>query len=264
MPQEDHFIDIDDPDQPICRISRLPFFENELRSKQLVLVGPHKWEDPFEVLLERTVIEAGDFSYQIPIEKFLTPAFGQCWSKATESDTLWRAYSKVSKDPDTKANTCPEEEGVQVWSTPRKLIKALVGWSPRELVLSCFIGSVRYLSEDEIKQHIAKQWFPEGKDPFADPRDRAELLLLKRPAFSHEEEVRLIYVDDGRSPPGQDVVRVPIDPNELYDQITFDPRLNVSEREKHKEESKKLGYKGSFVDSDLYQGRLLQIIIPES
>ncbi len=50
---KESIIGIPDPDPkntPIYRIFPLWFFEELLRLKQLVLVPPHLWEDPFEIL----------------------------------------------------------------------------------------------------------------------------------------------------------------------------------------------------------------------
>ncbi|HEV8413037.1 MAG TPA: hypothetical protein VGQ49_05550 [Bryobacteraceae bacterium] len=122
MPEDDGFIALD-PDEQIYRIFPLWFFEEALRLKYLVLAPPSKWDDPFELMPERSVIDID--GEQTPLQTLLKLVFAQCWSRTKESDTLWRAYSRVSKDPHAGRNIHPREEGVQVRSTPRKLLDAL-------------------------------------------------------------------------------------------------------------------------------------------
>src|SRR5262249_11955207 len=79
----------------------------------------------------------------------------------------------------------------------------------------------------------------------------AELLLLKRRAFEHEAEVRVIIASRGVEF-GRRILKIPFDPNMVFDELTFDPRLVPSEREERKLYAQSLGYTGPFNDSDLY------------
>jgi hypothetical protein len=260
-PENPGFIEIDNPDSVIHRIFPLRYFEEALRLKELVLVSPRSWEDPFEKLVERSVItDTRPIPWkQTPLESLVRPAFGQCWSRTSESDTLWRAYSRVSIDPRTKRNRHPDEEGVRVQSTCRKLLNAVREWSPSDPVTSCFIGGIRYLPATELQQTVADR-VGVGLEAFAHGAARAKLLLLKRPAFQHESEVRLIYVEH-RDTPHKGLVQVPIDPNTLFDAVEFDPRLNPFERKEREAAARKLGYQNPFSTSGLYQGALMEIIV---
>ncbi len=152
---------------------------------------------------------------------------------------------------------------MQVRSTPRKLLEALIRWAPTASPDSCFVGSVRYAPEEQIQQYIANEVRRGGEKAFANGKARAQLLFLKRPAFRHEAEVRLIYVEQ-RDFPRQEVVRVPIDPNAVFDEVAFDPRLATFERREREQTAQSIGYRGPFSDSGLYQGRLLEIIVGRS
>ena len=92
-----NFLNIADPDAPIYRIYPLWFFEEALRLRQLVLVAPERWEDPYEILTSRVMIVYGRTApgEQRPLGPLLRPAYAQCWSNTRESDTLLRAYSRV-------------------------------------------------------------------------------------------------------------------------------------------------------------------------
>jgi len=85
-------------------------------------------------------------------------------------------------------------------------------------------------------------------------------MLLKRTAFSHEAEVRLIYVEH-RLGANKPLLRVPIDPNEVFDEITFAPRLVEFERLERETTIKSAKYTGAVNTSDLYQSTLMEVIL---
>ena len=191
-------IGIPDPDAPIYRFYPLWFFEEALRLRQLVLVPPHRWEDPFEVLASgSTIADLRSMPYQQqPLAPYLRPAYAQCWSRTEESDTLLRAYSRVVKDSHFGHNTDPRHEGVRVRSSATRLICAGQDWTASLSGVVCFVGAVRYGTYDQIKQYLAGLIHQHGPAALGAGQLRAELLLLKRSAFSHEREVRFICVDE--------------------------------------------------------------------
>src|ERR1039457_6931520 len=185
-----HFIRISDWDQPIYRIYPIWFLEEAIRLRQLVLVAPQLWEDPFE-LVERAIAvdqPVGDRDEQTIINQSLPTLFAQAWSQTANSDTLLRAYSRVVKDPHFKRNIVPRDEGVRVRSTPRKLFAALLNGLPPDFVGDCFIGSVQYWDQEAILQEIANAINTYGPTMFEKPENRAQLLLMKRKAYEHEAE----------------------------------------------------------------------------
>ena len=92
-----------------------------------------------------------------------------------------------------------------------------------------FVGAVKYLEQNGLLQELANAIGSLGLGVFEHPSNRAKLLLLKRKQFSHEAEVRLIIV--GKYPHSSDeIARVEIDPNALFDEMSFDRRLNPAER----------------------------------
>ena len=256
----EQLIRIGDPDQPVYRIYPLWGLEEALRLRQLVLVAPRLWEDPFEVIGNGIAVDRprGDRIEQVIINQSLPPAYAQCWSATPESDTLLRAYSRVIKDPHFGRNICPRDEGVRVRSTPRKLLEALLKGKRAEDGSCCFIGSVQYLARNALLQEVANAIGAVGLGVFEHPANRAKLLLLKREAFAHEAEVRLIQVRHGPDSPDA-LLRVQIDPNTVFDEISFEPRLAVFERKEREEAVSDLGYTGPFCESGLYDRVLLQV-----
>jgi hypothetical protein len=90
---------------------------------------------------------------------------------------------------------------------------------------------------------------------------RAQSLLLKRKSFSHEDEVRIIWVcndqRDDRRP-----LTVNVEPNSFIEEITFDPRLISFERLEREQSARALGYEGPFVESRRYMRTFFQTILP--
>ena len=94
-------------------------------------------------------------------------------------------------------------------------------------------------------------------------RERAVGLLLKRLAFEHESEVRLICVKGATSLDPLAHMRVSIDPNEVFDEATYEPRLEIFERKEREATALRWGFKGPFRESMLYQQVLLSIDPPD-
>lgn len=81
----------------------------------------------------------------------------------------------------------------------------------------------------------------------------ATTLLVKRPAFRHEREVRLIFIPHNKAKAKKDIFAYPVDPNELIDQIMIDPRMTEHEANLLKERIKlKTGFTGKIKRSLLY------------
>jgi hypothetical protein len=84
-------------------------------------------------------------------------------------------------------------------------------------------------------------------------------MLLKRHEFSHESEVRLIYIEE-RNLPSQNIVKVPFDPNIVFEEITFDPRLAMFERNERETVIRSFGYTGLVTHLDLYGGPIFLVV----
>jgi len=91
--------------------------------------------------------------------------------------------------------------------------------------------------------------------------------LLKRDVFSHEQEVRLLYVDGERrststhAPPwfGGGRFNVTVDANDLIEEITLDPRLKPHQWDFRHEKIREMGFGGTINFSELYRTPLFAI-----
>ncbi len=182
-----------------------------------VVVSPKKWDDPFE----NFILQGQKVSGQ--------GWFGQCWTHHRASDAMWRIYSKDSR-------------GVRIRSTPSRLAGTSLppGWH-------AFVGEVEYLSE-KPRMRFAQS----ALRRLDDVAEVAKTLLVKRPAFRHEAEVRLLLFRSGHSTP-DGVVKYTVDPNALIDQVMLHPRIAKIEAEQLKEEIRERAkFKGSIKRSLLY------------
>jgi hypothetical protein len=151
---------------------------------------------------------------------------------------MWRIYS-------------PTRDGIKCKTTVRKLIRGI--YNPKDPLASLkfFIGRVAYETEAELlklfadsAKYIAILTDTSGTGP-------VRALLLKRKEFAHEQEVRLIYQHSEEDP--DDVALFPIDPNDLFDELVFDPRMSVFSVKAFTNYISSLGYAKPIVQSRLYR-----------
>jgi hypothetical protein len=149
----------------------------ELRQTSLSRVKA--WPDTWEVPAARLPIQTDDGPVQFSLWNINESMFGQCWSLYGESDAMWRIYS-------------PQNEGVVIQTSVKKF-RLL-----RDIKYAA-LGPVIYYDDlktvlDEVETH-----------PRRGPYERFTGAFLKRKAFEHEKEVRLVTMDDqqclGRTPP---------------------------------------------------------------
>lgn len=223
-------------DEFVYRIVSIERLFELFASKKNVLVKPRKWEDPFENFILGCRVQLPDgtqatFGFQ---DQF----YGQCWTLQSASDAMWRIYS-------------PESNAVRVRSTVRKLGESLWRHSGNSARDEVFIGRVRYLACRKLEK-FAKGVLRSagGQLPM---KLFAGTLLVKRPAFRHEREVRLIFTPQDKAKAKGDLFSYPVDPNELIDQIMIDPRMALKDAAGLKEKIKsKTGFLGKIKRSLLY------------
>jgi hypothetical protein len=200
-------------------------------NRQNVLVRPSKWEDPFENFILNAPARLSDGT--IVSFGFNNDFYGQCWTKLTSSDALWRIYS-------------PDKTSVRARTTVRKLLTTLQAPLSQCAHEQAFIGKVLYLGDKKLVE-FGNKVFRDGLDS----RALAETLLVKRVAFRHEREVRLLYSENDKAQ--KDIFAYPVDPHALIDQVMLDPRLLRTEVDAKKDEiRKRTSFKGRILHSLLY------------
>lgn len=238
MLSESNYINLDlgvkERDKYIYRMISVDRLYELFSKNQNVLVSLSKWDDPFENFIMKSKFKNPNDDL-VTIE-FRNDFYGQCWTQHKASDAMWRIYSSESK-------------GVRIRTTFSKLANSLALTLGESKDSECFIGKVSYLNNKKLMD-FANSIFKGISNPGGDLL--AKTLLVKRPAFKHEKEVRLLYFNKGNVVKSC-VHKYAIDPHELIDQIMIDPRLNHKEVEKTKECIKnKTGFKGRILRSNLY------------
>lgn len=196
-------------DTRIYRIFPRKRFQQLFRESRNALVLPTRWNDPFEnVILKAEVLapggEKGQFSFHDDV-------YGQCWTLETASDAMWQIYSR-------------NRNAVRVRTTVGRLIGSLRAAHGQWADSSCFIGRVQYLTETKLKDFgrtVFKNY------PGAEAIARS--LLVKRKAYTHENEVRLIYIERTNTKHENGVYGYALDPRRLIDQVMVDGRVTYQD-----------------------------------
>lgn len=236
---EDNVIDITELDREIYRIFSIAWFRELVKTNELVLVNPQKWDDPFEnfFLRANAIDEDGGITSLGDIAK---KWYGQCWTFTRESDAMWRIYS------------C-KKDGVRVSTTVRRLFASVWDGKDGPAGLKYFIGKVSYRPRDEIENFMKEHSFLDVS--IGGQNDKfAKLLCIKRPEFSHEDEVRLLVNDSEGSRGDRGYYRIPaFDYKTIFTDICIDPRLEEGEYHRIKSELQGLGCSLPITQSELYK-----------
>jgi hypothetical protein len=219
-------------DKPIYKVLKFDYLVEMFQNNLNTLLNPSIWDDPYENLFMESKIEITNGLFlKSELGKSI---FCQSWSFTKDSDAMWRIYS-------------PDNNSVKISSTPRKLLKSLTEID--QDLNKVFIGKVNYLKSTELKSlylNNSKKWVFEELGI-----GNAKSLLYKRYPFKHENEVRLIYNTFINAE--KKILKYTITPNDLIDNIVFDPRLKYSEFRKRKDFIKELGYNKTIIKSNLYK-----------
>jgi len=239
-----------DLDKPIYRVFRFDMLVQIFIESQLTLVKPRTWEDPFEnFILNSTGYLSDGREFQI---SFRDNFYGQCWTFNKESDAMCRIYS-------------PNKDGVKVKTTMRKLFTPLFDLcghnyrSNGELYNQrAFIGRVQYAGTKTLLKMLEDEERMNYKVFDQTGRGQASTFFYKRVAFRHEKEIRIIYNALNNSAENP-FFKLGVNPNQLIDEIVFDPRMTNEDYIRHKRQVQDLGFQNSIVHSGLYKINNLRI-----
>jgi hypothetical protein len=234
-------IKVDDLDKYVYRIISIDRLVELFSTHKNVLVAPSLWDDPYENFILKSKIRKS--SGKVVDYKFHNNFYGQCWSFHKASDAMWRIYS-------------PDSKGVRIRTTIRKLITSLYKETTCSNYFTSYIGKVEYLKESELKEFSNSLFY----DDRIENENLFRSLLVKRKAFKHEGEIRLLYFDlideiEGRtnSSDKTGLFSYTVDPHILIDQFMLDPRLDAFETAHLKGKLKELtGFEGAIKRSLLY------------
>ena len=223
-----------DHDSYVYRITTLERLKQLFALKENTLVNPKLWDDPFEnfILSSKVRHKSGEVRQY----NYHEGVYGQCWTFHKESDAMWRIYAQ-------------DKKGIRLRSTISELALGLGNAHPHTTSAKCRVGRVRYLSSKKMKE-VANETFDDsgiGLDSLF------KSLLVKRKAFKHEREVRLLYFEFDGSKLHNQLYSYNVNPHTMISQIMLDPRLPSTKAETMKEEIlSATGFKGPIKRSQLY------------
>lgn len=197
-----------------------------VKNPNIRFVEPTSWDDQYEGRFYNACYKTDDGKGNlIDVDPAVTPfLYACCFSSKRENEAAWVLYSHNRTG---LASRC-----VEFTLNRMKLREELV---INQENCSLYIGSVKYLNKEAIdsihQQTIGKDGHPnKDYDKYFNPFSKEcylNLLLLKRPAFEHEKEVRIFIVpndeirnpkarrrEDGKFPPG-------VKPNSRYVNIDW-------------------------------------------
>ena len=165
-----------------------------LRDDEWYFAHPSAWEDPYEVRSTNALSNA---------------VFAQCWCRDGVSDAMWRIYST-------------DRLSIRIRTTEQKLKSALLrACIDQDIGLKIarvqYVNDIEHLLRDETILLSAAR-----KPTFA---NAVSHLFLKRRAFKHEAETRVLLFDSK-----QDIdsnvkfIKVKLPTRNLIDSVLVDPR----------------------------------------
>jgi hypothetical protein len=240
-------------DTPLYRVFTKDRLLQMFKDRKLTLVAPDLWDDPFENFLAKCPVSVGGMT-GVRIDGLFKNFYGQCWTLNPESDAMWRIYS-------------PNKDGARVSTTAGRLFRAIYDPHNPSASMSFYIGSVGYESEGVLRRHFEDPANASGAALDSTGRGQAMTLFLKREEFKHEAEVRLLYRfnKDGCSDQRPEKIwQFTIDPNDLFQDVLFDPRMDIADFTKESKELQTLGCSRPIGKSTLYQLPNLKITIRSS
>jgi hypothetical protein len=220
-------------DKYIYRIISIDRLVELFENSQNVLVHPSLWDDPYENFILKSKVQ--ESSGELVEYNFHKDFYGQCWTLHKASDAMWRIYS-------------PNEKGVRIRTTIRDLLTSLYAYQTDLVAASSYIGRVKYLSKTQLTE-FANNIFDDGS---VANDNLFNSLLVKRLAFKHENEVRLLYLDIKESENGK-IYSYSVNPHQLISQFMLDPRLTKDEAKELKAKLREAtNFKGEIKRSLLY------------
>jgi len=223
-----------DLDRRIYRIISVERLLELFSTRKNTLVKPRKWNDPYENFILRSKVRLT--SGEIVEYNFHEHFYGQCWTLHRASDAMWRIYS-------------PNKNGIRIRTTIRQLLESLYMSQSDLPDVKCYLGRVLYLNEKKLLDYANHIFDDDG----VEVGSLFKSLLVKRLAFEHESEIRLLYYNLGEENSKNELYSYDINPNKLISQIMLDPRLSSIESEELKIRLKEMtGFEGKIKRSLLY------------
>lgn len=225
------------PDTSLFHIMKLDFLYDMLNSRENTLVRPDSWDDPYEKQLNNSTITLhvkGEKDETFYYDK--NQWFAQCWSLTRESDGLWKSFA-----PEHKNNV----RYVKIETTWFDLYNSF----PKDENAISVLERIKYVSARKKKynKHIKHIWNKYHRK-IVSKFDLLYLglLLTKRKAFQHENEVRFLIdlLEDDckyiKKDKNIELLQYPVEIGNFIKSIELDPWISDEKADKEIEKIKTL------------------------
>lgn len=221
--------------EKLYRYINLKQFISMVESKHIYLSKIANWDDTWEIPTCKIPIafDCGELSYpKWSIEEIM---YGTCWSRNKESDALWRIYS-------------PNRDGLMIQTSVDKFNQL------KEIRYGVLAPVLYYDNLLSAIEDIT------CRDDFISPFSNA---FLKRRAFEHEDEVRLVTYNDERClvtvKENKNFINIDVDSIEFIENIIIDPRADDWYVDTIKRYCIRAGFKFEPMKSNLYNSDVYKV-----
>ena len=199
-----------------------------LKTNELYFAHPSSWDDPYERGL---------------IHQDSQNLFAQCWCRKAVSDAMWRIYSSNSL-------------GVRIGTTHSQL-EAALSQAKKAQNLNFKIQKVKYLYQEELDFELKRiERALKSKHSVSMAMSQ---LFLKRRAFSHESETRVVIYASSFDDEVRKAFSIKVDAKSLINSVWIDPRAPQEYVDAFTSYLKKdVKFKGVVKKSSLYAARTPQ------
>lgn len=189
---------------------------SSLENNSLWFCNPKEWQDPFE----RRFVEASyknNSTGKITKFPWLDKSFCCCMTQTTVSEAFWNAYSNGTI-------------GISFRFYRDKLLGAL-----KKSNCDIYIGKVEYMKTNDIEKDLHLIPFHGGNNKYPSKNFLARLMMLKRIAFSYEDEIRIIIVKNKKTKSQGFSLNLNCMMSDLVKSIYIDPKVGDNTAEMLKE-----------------------------
>lgn len=229
-----------------------------LAEKKNTLVEPYIWDDPLEGWIYNELLN----HYGNP--KVRGKFFGQSWTRENMSEPMWKIYSNGTDSVRIKSTIDdlkdkPLEKKEDYWCVQPINYKhfskiKLCNLEVNDHELNELIDDPNQLSEliDYYGDSIGTNNGSTSRMKFCQIAALAKSYMIKRMAFKHENEVRLICYWKGAKPKKR-FYKYSIRPNDFIKEIMMHPGISDSEFEKRKKILEAYEFNGNIRRSEIYK-----------
>ena len=204
----------DDISKPIYRIISFERLIELFKTKKMTFVKPKKWEkwdDPHENIIGKTIFNLGSILAESSLDPGITyNSHGNCWTTIASSDAIWRIYSKDNKS--VRVESTPEVISCKISESLKKYPKSKL-----------YIGKVIYYCENNIGEKVKEYGRIYRSGDIC--KAAAMALLYKRDSFKHEDEIRVVVIDQ-HDQSNNGILSISVDPDDMIKSVEIDSRAS--------------------------------------